>query len=88
MDPGGETVRILVSRMTPNKVVSRHTTALGCFHGESLVASVGSIPTEYRALDEDRISHGKLIEWTKEDGTRRALIGSPNITGAALLDQP
>lgn len=85
VDPTGETVRRLVSRMTPNKVVVGIQQRLGVFHGESLVASVGSTPTEYRALDEDRISHGKLIEWTKEDGTRRALIGSPNITGAALL---
>jgi hypothetical protein len=86
-DPDGAAVRALVDRMQPAKLTIAIQPTLGSYNGETLTAAVEAIEAaEFRHLSEEgnRISHGKLVEWT--DGvTTKAMIGSPNLSRAALL---
>ncbi|GAB3204483.1 hypothetical protein [Nocardia tengchongensis] len=78
-------VRALVTRFEPESLTVALQPSQTRFHGESLVAAVSSVPqVTFRAIEDDRTSHGKLIEWQTARG-RVALVGSPNLSRAALL---
>jgi len=86
-DRDGAAVRALVDRMQPAELTIAMQPTLGSYSGETLTAAVEVVEAvEFRHLSEEgnRISHGKLVEWT--DGvTTKAMIGSPNLSRDALL---
>ncbi|UGT61783.1 hypothetical protein [Nocardia asteroides] len=88
-DPGSRALDRLIQRLNPKSVLLGLQPNLSQFDGASLVQALQSVPVHHvRYLAEDgRLSHGKLVEWTAA-GRRRALIGSPNISTAALLRTP
>ena len=88
-DPKSRAVTRLIQRLRPKSVSLALQPNLSHFDGPSLVRAMQQVTDHHvRYLAENsRLSHGKLIEWTTE-GRRRALIGSPNISTAALLRTP
>ncbi|TMS54784.1 hypothetical protein [Mycobacterium sp. DBP42] len=86
-DYASAAVRELVGRFKPKSLIVGIQPRLGSYDGVSLVAATAHVPSAaFRDLpDSDgRVSHGKLVEWTV-DGKSTALIGSPNLSYAALL---
>lgn len=85
LDPHSSAVVSLVERFEPQRVAIGIQPTLGRYDGSSLVHALASAPAhEVRYLDESRTSHGKLVEWSA-GGEWRALVGSPNLSAAALL---
>lgn len=86
-DYASAAVRELVARFKPKDLIVGIQPRLGSYDGASLAAATAHVPgTLFRDLpDSDgRVSHGKLVEWSV-DGKSNALIGSPNLSYAALL---
>lgn len=84
-DAGAVAVRALVTRLRPGNVEIAVQPRWSQFSGEALVAATAAVPrVAFRFLDENRTRHGKLVEWTA-GATIIALIGSANLTSAALL---
>lgn len=84
-DPNADAVRALMSRLNPDDATVAVQPNLSRFDGESLVSATSSVArVEFRFITEERTYHGKLIEWVGMGG-RIALVGSPNLSRAALL---
>ncbi|WP_054187249.1 MULTISPECIES: hypothetical protein [Rhodococcus] len=84
-DPASAAVNSLIDKLRPQRAVVAVQPRWSQFHGEGLVEAISELPTaEFRLLDENRLRHGKLVEWTS-DGRVTALVGSANITRAAML---
>uniref|UniRef100_UPI003D8AE38F phospholipase D family protein n=1 Tax=Gordonia sp. B7-2 TaxID=3420932 RepID=UPI003D8AE38F len=85
LDPKSNAVASLVERFQPQRIAIGIQPTLGSYDGRSLADALAAVPAyEIRYLDETRTSHGKLVEWTA-GGEWRALVGSPNLSAAALL---
>lgn len=86
IDPSGCAVRQLLNRAAPQRLRIALQRNLSSFDGHALVAAAESVgDIEFRDVDAQRTLHGKLIEWTTPDGQTTAVVGSPNVTSAALL---
>lgn len=86
-DPASAAVRELVTRFNPEDLIVGFQPTLSSYSGSSLAEAVKHVGhTEFRDLPETngRLSHGKLVEWTV-DGESTAMVGSPNLSYAALL---
>ncbi|WP_158550724.1 hypothetical protein [Geodermatophilus sp. TF02-6] len=83
-DPGAVALRALIERLRPGTVRICYQPELTQLDGPAIAALAANIDIELRIDAEQRYRHGKLIEWATE-GTRWALTGSPNLSGAALL---
>jgi hypothetical protein len=86
-DRASAAVRELSARFTPDELVIGIQPTLSSYSGRSLVDAVSQVTrAEFRDLPEAdrRLSHGKLLEWTV-DGKSTAMVGSPNLSYAALL---
>jgi hypothetical protein len=86
-DPKSAAVRALIERLRPTEVTVGLQPMLSSYDGETLTAATElARSSQFRHLSEDghRIRHGKLIEWSA-DGTLTAMIGSPNLSRAALM---
>jgi hypothetical protein len=83
-DPGAVALRALVNRLRPRRLRMSYQPKLTEFDGAALAALAEEVDTELRVDAEERYRHGKLVEWAI-DGSRWALTGSPNLSGAALL---
>lgn len=86
-DHASAAVRELVTRFNPKELIVGVQPRLGSYDGASLAAVTAHIPgAMFRDLSDSdgRVRHGKLVEWTV-DGKPTALIGSPNLSYAALL---
>lgn len=86
-DPASAAVRELAARFTPDDLVIGIQPTLSSYSGATLVDAVSQVTrAEFRDLPEAdrRLSHGKLLEWTA-DGKSTAMVGSPNLSYAALL---
>lgn len=86
-DHASAAVRDLLARFKPKDLIVGIQPRLASYNGASLAAATAHLPgAVFRDLpDSDgRVSHGKLVEWTV-DGESTALIGSPNLSYAALL---
>jgi hypothetical protein len=84
-DARSQAVRSLVDRFSPDRIDIAVQPTLSQYDGESLVDATALVPrVGFRHLDEDRTTHGKLVEWTADDRTT-ALVGSANLSAAALL---
>ncbi|MFC8527515.1 hypothetical protein [Nocardia sp. NPDC057227] len=85
LDPGSRAVAELVARMSPRRVAVAVQEKLSWYDGATLAEATAHVAeVEFRFLDECRTSHGKLIEWAIGSEVT-ALVGSANLTGAALL---
>ncbi|MET9250270.1 hypothetical protein [Nonomuraea sp. NPDC003709] len=82
-DPGALTLRRLVERMQPRRLVVSFQPGFTELDGQALADLITELDADVRLDDEPRYRHGKLIEWVIE-GRRYALTGSPNLSGAAL----
>jgi hypothetical protein len=83
-DRSGDALDALAKRFTPKRMrvlVQRDQTVVD---GVNLERVVRGHRGQVALLRSDRYHHGKLIEW-HSNGQRRALVGSPNLSGAALL---
>ncbi|WP_068165764.1 hypothetical protein [Rhodococcus phenolicus] len=86
LDRGSTAVAALVGRTTPQHIAVALQERVAWYDGPSLVENTRSVPdVEFRFLDEGRTSHGKLVEWEAGSVTT-AMIGSANLTRAALLN--
>lgn len=86
-DPASAAVRELAAHFNPGAVIIGLQPNLGSYNGETLVEALAHAPTVvFRELSDSdgRVSHGKLVEWTV-DGESTAMVGSPNLSYAALL---
>jgi hypothetical protein len=86
-DPRAAAARALIERMRPENVCIAVQPTLTSYDGACLVAAVQAAGrSDFRHLTEEgsRISHGKLIEWVNGEKIT-ALIGSPNLSRAALM---
>ena len=84
-DPASAAVQSLIDKLQPEQAVLAVQPRWSQFHGEGLVESISTLPTaEFRFLAEHRLRHGKLVEWASGDRVT-ALVGSANITRAAML---
>jgi hypothetical protein len=84
-DPSAAAVRALVTRWRPALVEIAVQPTLAQYCGPALLDATAAVPrTGFRFVQEDRTRHGKLIEWTT-GATRTALVGSANLSVAALL---
>ncbi|MDV3136762.1 hypothetical protein [Mycobacterium sp. 29Ha] len=86
-DPASAAVRELVTRFNPKDLIVGFQPTLSSYSGSSLAEAVTRVGhAEFRDLPETngRLSHGKLVEWTV-DGKSTAMVGSPNLSYAALL---
>ncbi|WP_370500591.1 hypothetical protein NWT09_05190 [Mycolicibacterium sp. jd] len=86
-DPASAAVRALVAHFDPDELIVGFQPTLSSYSGRSLAeATTGVARTEFRDLPEAdrRLSHGKLVEWTV-NGKPTAMVGSPNLSYAALL---
>ncbi|MFI7707481.1 hypothetical protein [Nonomuraea sp. NPDC049480] len=82
-DPGAVTLRRLVERLQPRRLVVSFQPGFTELDGQALADLVTELNADVRLDDEPRYRHGKLIEWVVE-GRRYALTGSPNLSAAAL----
>ncbi|MEV5552034.1 hypothetical protein AB0L44_00145 [Nonomuraea wenchangensis] len=82
-DPGAVTLRRLVERMRPRRLIVSFQPGFTELDGQALADLVTELDADVRLDDEPRYRHGKLIEWVVE-GRRYALSGSPNLSAAAL----
>ncbi len=86
-DPASSAVREFVARFKPDQLIVGFQPTLSSYAGSSLVDAAGQAAhAEFRDLPEAdrRMSHGKLVEWALE-GQYMAMVGSPNLSYAALL---
>ncbi|OBG23490.1 hypothetical protein A5765_18825 [Mycolicibacterium celeriflavum] len=86
-DRASAAVRELVARFTPDQLTVGFQPTLSSYSGSSLAEAAARVArAEFRDLPETdrRFSHGKLVEWTVE-GKSTAMVGSPNLSYAALL---
>ncbi|TCO33386.1 hypothetical protein EV652_103387 [Kribbella steppae] len=83
-DPGAVALRELVDRLQPQQLRISYQPELTQLDGPAVRALAEQWDAELRQDGESRYRHGKLIEWTV-GGARYALTGSPNLSGAALL---
>lgn len=84
-DSRGETARALVNRFQPAVVEVAVQETLSQYDGETLADAVSDVPqADFWFLDEERTRHGKLVEWLVNGGTT-ALVGSANLSRAAML---
>ncbi|MGD8199429.1 hypothetical protein ACQE98_02045 [Ornithinimicrobium sp. W1679] len=98
-DPRASAIGRLISQMEPRKVQVSVQPGWTHVHADVLNGRLTSYARETgattalledpasRGTNEQRYRHGKLIEWVTSDGSRWALTGSPNLSGAALLKQ-
>lgn len=78
-------VRALLARLQPGEVEIAVQPRLSQYSGPALVAATATVSqVAFRFLDEQRTRHGKLIEWVG-GGTCTAVVGSANLSAAALL---
>ncbi|MEV7008899.1 hypothetical protein [Streptosporangium sp. NPDC051022] len=82
-DPGAVTLRRLVERMRPQRLVVSFQPGFTELDGQALTDLATQLGADVRLDDEPRYRHGKLIEWVIK-GRRYALTGSPNLSAAAL----
>lgn len=85
IDPSGTAVRALLDRSRPARVRVALQSELSSFDGRTLTAAAARTEAEFREVDDGRTLHGKLIGYVGHDGHHHAVIGSANITSAALL---
>ena len=86
VDPSGQAVRDLVDRAAPSRLRIALQRDLSSYNGPALLDSTAAVEdVEFRDVDDQRTMHGKLIEWTDPSGGVTAVVGSPNLTSAALL---
>jgi hypothetical protein len=83
-DPGAVALGALVKRLKPKQLKISYQPTFTNLDGPAIGLLADRVSTELRTGDESQYRHGKLVEWTV-DGTRYALTGSPNLSGAALL---
>ncbi|GFG67084.1 hypothetical protein MKUB_45740 [Mycobacterium kubicae] len=86
-DRASAAVGELVARFDPDELIVGLQPTLSSYSGPSLAEATARVArTEFRDLPEtdSRLSHGKLVEWTV-DGKATAMVGSPNLSYAALL---
>jgi|GEM_PF-7068090 len=86
-DRGSAAVRELIARFDPDDLIVGFQPTLSSYSGSSLAEATARVArAEFRDLPENdrRLSHGKLVEWTV-DGKPTAMVGSPNLSYAALL---
>ena len=86
-DRGSAAVGELVARFDPDELIVGFQPTLSSYSGSSLAEAAARVArAEFRDLPEadSRLSHGKLVEWTV-DGKATAMVGSPNLSYAALL---
>jgi hypothetical protein len=81
-DPGARAVAALVGRMDPRTIDIAIQPLLSRYDGEALTAAAGA--ARFHHLPEERTTHGKLVEWTR-DGLTTALMGSANLSAAGML---
>jgi len=85
LDARSAAVRALITRLSPDEVDLALQPTLSQYDGPSLHEATAGVPRAgFRWLNEDRTYHGKLIEWTA-DGEITALVGSANLSAAAML---
>lgn len=82
-DPGAVTLRRLVERMRPRRLVVSLQPGRTELDGHALADLTAELGADVHLDAEPRYRHGKLIEWVVE-GRRYALTGSPNLSAAAL----
>ncbi|NMH97992.1 phospholipase D family protein [Pseudonocardia acidicola] len=85
VDPSGAAVRAILERARPSRVRVALQSQLSSFDGRTLTAATSRTKAEFREVDDERTMHGKLIELVGRDGRHRAVVGSANVTSAALL---
>lgn len=85
IDPSGAAVRAILGRARPSRVRVALQSELSSFDGRTLTAAAGRTEAEFREVDEERTMHGKLVEHVGRDGRHHAMVGSANVTSAALL---
>lgn len=86
VDSSGQAVRDLVDRAAPGRLRIALQRDMSSFNGKTLLDVTATVDdVEFRDVDDQRTMHGKLIEWTAPDGGTTAIVGSPNLTSAALL---
>ncbi|WP_141681250.1 hypothetical protein [Mycobacterium malmoense] len=86
-DRASAAVGELVARFDPDELIVGLQPTLTSYSGSSLAEAAARVArAEFRDLPEtdSRLSHGKLVEWTV-DGKATAMVGSPNLSSAALL---
>lgn len=85
-DDRAAAVTALVERFSPHELDIALQPTLTRFDGPAITHAAATVPrARFRSLSEKRATHGKLIEWSAHDSTV-ALVGSANITAAALLN--
>ncbi|KJK51668.1 hypothetical protein UK23_05980 [Lentzea aerocolonigenes] len=85
-DAKSRAVRNLIARLLPGRVDIAVQPTLSQYNGKSLTDVTSTVPhMEFWHLGEERTSHGKLVEWTL-DGSTTALVGSANLSAAAMLN--
>ena len=85
LDPTGGAVQDVIARSTPRRLRIALQPTMSSFDGKGLIDAVLAVDdVAFVGVDEARTLHGKLIEWTSPDGSTVAVVGSPNLTSAAL----
>ena len=75
----------MIARSSPRRLRIALQPTLSSFNGRALVEAVQAVDdVAFTGVDEARTLHGKLIEWTSPEGSTTAVVGSPNLTTAAL----
>ncbi|SDD51318.1 phospholipase D-like domain-containing protein [Actinokineospora iranica] len=84
-DAHAAAVREIVARLVPAELTIALQPTMAQYDGAALGAATATVPTiGLRLLAEDRMRHGKLVEWSV-DGARSAMVGSANPSAAAML---
>lgn len=85
IDPSGNAIAELIRRSSPRRLRIALQPRSSSFAGRALLEATRSVTDiAFTGVDETRAMHGKLIEWTSPDGSTTAVVGSPNLTAAAL----
>lgn len=85
VDPTGRTVGELIARAAPQRLRIALQPSISSFNGRALLDAAAKVDdVAFTAVDETRTLHGKLIEWSSPNGSTTAVVGSPNLTDAAL----
>lgn len=85
VDPSGDAVRALLARSSPRRLRFALQRNWSSINGQQLLGAVRGVgDVAFTGVEEARTLHGKLIEWTAPDGSLVAVVGSPNLTAAAL----
>ncbi|MFC1436955.1 hypothetical protein ABUW04_01675 [Streptacidiphilus sp. N1-10] len=84
IDPAGRALRALVERLRPSSVTLAVQPRWTSYDAETVKSALaGCEDVRIRLLDEHRMRHGKLVQWSR-GGRWHSLVGSPNLTRAAL----